>query len=84
MLEPANENLHISSHHDIEEEEEEEEEVMVLEDMQTMRDVQEEKEEGGTRGEDWEEVRIQPFYSNTHSFCFKREDGREVRCFFVT
>lgn len=31
--------------------------------MQTMKDTQEEKEEGGTRGEDWDEVRIKPFNS---------------------
>lgn len=53
LLEPVNENLHISSHND-----NEDEEVMGLDDMQHMRDAQEEKEEGGTRGEDWEEVRF--------------------------
>lgn len=51
-----NENLHLSSHHD-----NEDEEVMVLADMQNMRDTHEEKEEGGTRGEDWEEVSLEPF-----------------------
>lgn len=50
LLEPVNENLHISSLHD-----NEDEEVMGLDDM---RDAHEEKEEGGTRGEDWEEVRF--------------------------
>lgn len=54
LLEPANENLHINSHHDMEVEE-----VIVLDDMQNMRDTQEEKEEGGTKGEDWEEVSSQ-------------------------
>lgn len=54
VLEPANENLHISSHHD-----NEDEEVMVLNDMQNMRRIQEEKEEGGAKGEDWEEVSSQ-------------------------
>ncbi|XP_042363391.1 NBR1 autophagy cargo receptor a [Plectropomus leopardus] len=54
LLEPANENLHVSSHHD-----NEDEEVMVLNDMQNMRRIQEEKEEGGTKGEDWEEVSSQ-------------------------
>ncbi|XP_036936837.1 NBR1 autophagy cargo receptor a [Acanthopagrus latus] len=51
LLEPVNENLHISSLHD-----NEDEEVMGLDDM---RDAHEEKEEGGTRGEDWEEVSSQ-------------------------
>lgn len=45
------ENLRVSSHHD-----NEDEEAMVLDDLQNMRDPQEEKEEGGTKGEDWEEV----------------------------
>uniref|UniRef100_UPI0037E9B5A6 NBR1 autophagy cargo receptor a isoform X4 n=1 Tax=Semicossyphus pulcher TaxID=241346 RepID=UPI0037E9B5A6 len=54
LLEPANENLEISSHSD-----KEDEEVMVLNDMQNMRDTQEEREEGGTKGEDWEEVSSQ-------------------------
>ncbi|KAG8008773.1 Next to BRCA1 gene 1 protein [Nibea albiflora] len=54
LLVPTNENLHLSSHHD-----NEDEEVMVLADMQNMRDTHEEKEEGGTRGEDWEEVSSQ-------------------------
>ncbi|TMS22318.1 Next to BRCA1 gene 1 protein [Larimichthys crocea] len=54
LLVPVNENLHLSSHHD-----NEDEEVMVLADMQNMRDTHEEKEEGGTRGEDWEEVSSQ-------------------------
>ncbi|XP_037611625.1 NBR1 autophagy cargo receptor a isoform X2 [Sebastes umbrosus] len=54
LLEPANENLHINLHHDMENEE-----VMILDDMQNMRDTQEEKEEGGTKGEDWEEVSSQ-------------------------
>ncbi|XP_034717346.1 NBR1 autophagy cargo receptor a isoform X3 [Etheostoma cragini] len=54
LLEPANENLHISSHHD-----NEDEEVMVLDDMENMRDSQDEKEEGGIKGEDWEEVSSQ-------------------------
>ncbi|KAM9336709.1 NBR1 autophagy cargo receptor a [Symphorus nematophorus] len=54
LLEPTNENLHISSHHD-----NEDEEVVGLHDMQHMRDAQLEKEEGGTRGEDWEEVSSQ-------------------------
>ncbi|XP_033975088.1 NBR1 autophagy cargo receptor a isoform X1 [Trematomus bernacchii] len=52
LLEPANENLHTSSHHDIENEE-------VIDDMQNMAEIQEEKEEGGTKGEDWEEVSSQ-------------------------
>ncbi|XP_037319656.2 NBR1 autophagy cargo receptor a isoform X2 [Pungitius pungitius] len=51
LLEPANENLHVSSDHDIEAEE-----VLVLEDVQ---DIPEEKEEGGTKGEEWEEVSSQ-------------------------
>ncbi|XP_035853140.1 NBR1 autophagy cargo receptor a isoform X2 [Sander lucioperca] len=54
LLEPANENLHIGSHHD-----NEDEEVMVLDDRENMRDSQDEKEEGGTKGEDWEEVSSQ-------------------------
>ncbi|XP_033963910.1 NBR1 autophagy cargo receptor a isoform X5 [Pseudochaenichthys georgianus] len=52
LLEPANENLHTSSHRDIENEE-------VIDDMQSMAEIQEEKEEGGTKGEDWEEVSSQ-------------------------
>ncbi|XP_010786940.1 next to BRCA1 gene 1 protein-like, partial [Notothenia coriiceps] len=52
LQEPANENLHTSSHHDIENEE-------VIDDMQNMAEIQEEKEEGGTKGEDWEEVSSQ-------------------------
>ncbi|KAK1881716.1 Next to BRCA1 1 protein [Dissostichus eleginoides] len=52
LLEPANENLHTSSHHDIENKE-------VIDDMQNMAEIQEEKEEGGTKGEDWEEVSSQ-------------------------
>lgn len=52
LLEPANENLHTSSHHD------KDQEVTVLDDMQNMRDIQE-KEEDGTKGEDWEEVSSQ-------------------------
>lgn len=51
LLEPANENLHTSSHRDIENDE-------VIDDMQSMAEIQEEKEEGGTKGEDWEEVRV--------------------------
>ncbi|GAA6214577.1 next to BRCA1 gene 1 protein-like [Lates japonicus] len=54
LLEPANENLQISSHH-----ENEDEEITVLDNVQTMKDTQEEKEEGGTRGEDWDEVSSQ-------------------------
>ncbi|XP_032357961.1 NBR1 autophagy cargo receptor a isoform X8 [Etheostoma spectabile] len=54
LLEPANENLHIGSHHN-----NEDEEVMVLDDMGNMRDSQDEKEEGGIKGEDWEEVSSQ-------------------------
>ncbi|XP_035516899.1 NBR1 autophagy cargo receptor a isoform X1 [Morone saxatilis] len=54
LLEPVNENLRIGSHHD-----DEDEEVMVLNDLQKMRDPLEEKAEGGTRGEDWEEVSSQ-------------------------
>ncbi|XP_039643576.1 NBR1 autophagy cargo receptor a isoform X4 [Perca fluviatilis] len=54
LLEPANENLHISSHQD-----NEDEEVMVLDDLENMRDSQDEREEGGTKGEDWEEVSSQ-------------------------
>uniref|UniRef100_A0AAQ4QHU7 NBR1 autophagy cargo receptor a n=1 Tax=Gasterosteus aculeatus aculeatus TaxID=481459 RepID=A0AAQ4QHU7_GASAC len=50
LLEPANEDLHISSDHDIEEEE-----VLVPEDMHDM----EHKEDGGTKGEEWEEVSSQ-------------------------
>lgn len=38
---------------------------MILEEMQNIKDTQEEKEEGGTKGEDWDEVRIQSFYTNT-------------------
>jgi len=53
LPEPATENLHISSQPGTEEEE-----VPVLEDMQNMRDIHEEKEDGGTKGEDWEEVRF--------------------------
>ncbi len=34
---------------------------MGLDDMQNMRDTQEEKEEGGTKGEDWEEVSVLTF-----------------------
>lgn len=47
LLEPASENLHISSHDD-----NEEEEVLGLDDMQNMKDTQKEK----AKGEDWEEV----------------------------
>ncbi|XP_071318211.1 NBR1 autophagy cargo receptor a isoform X1 [Trachinotus anak] len=54
LLEPVNENLHISSHHD-----NTDEEVVVLDDVQSTKDAQEEKEEGGTRGEDWDEVSSQ-------------------------
>ncbi|KAF0025756.1 hypothetical protein F2P81_022637 [Scophthalmus maximus] len=45
LLEPVNENLQVTSHH-----ENEDEEVVVLDEMQ---------EEGGTRGEDWDEVSSQ-------------------------
>lgn len=52
---------------------------MVLDDMQNMRDTQEEKEEGGTKGEDWEEVRVQPFSNNT---CVLKDkvDHELLRC----
>lgn len=50
LLEPASENLHISSHDD-----NEEEEVLGLDDMQNMKDTQKEK----AKGEDWEEVSSQ-------------------------
>lgn len=51
LLEPVSENLHNSPHHD-----DENEEVLVLDDVQNLTDTQEEKEEGGTKGEDWDEV----------------------------
>ncbi|XP_041671653.1 NBR1 autophagy cargo receptor a isoform X2 [Cheilinus undulatus] len=51
LLEPANENLQISSPPD-----KEDEEVMVLNEMKSMRDAQEER---GNKGEDWEEVSSQ-------------------------
>lgn len=53
LLEPVNENLHNSSHYD-----NENEELLVLGDVQNTNDTEEEKEEGGTKGEDWDEVRI--------------------------
>uniref|UniRef100_A0A3B4U8T2 NBR1 autophagy cargo receptor a n=1 Tax=Seriola dumerili TaxID=41447 RepID=A0A3B4U8T2_SERDU len=53
LLETVNENLHISSHHD-----NTDEEVVVLDDMQNLKDTPYEKEEGGTR-EDWDEVSSQ-------------------------
>ncbi|XP_026207128.1 NBR1 autophagy cargo receptor a isoform X1 [Anabas testudineus] len=51
LLEAVNENLHNSSHHD-----KEDEDVVVLDDLQN---IKEEKEEGGTKGEDWDEVSSQ-------------------------
>lgn len=51
--EPETENLHISSHHD-----NEDEEVVVLDEMQNVKDTQKEKE-SGTKGEDWDEVSSQ-------------------------
>ncbi|KAG7219844.1 hypothetical protein INR49_005866 [Caranx melampygus] len=51
LLEPANENLLVSSPHD-----NTDEEVVVLDDTQNTK---EEKEEGGGRGEDWDEVSSQ-------------------------
>ncbi|XP_070707663.1 NBR1 autophagy cargo receptor a isoform X2 [Pempheris klunzingeri] len=56
LLEPVIENLHISSQpqHD-----NKDEEVMALDDLQNMRGPQEEKEEVGAKGEDWEEVSSQ-------------------------
>ncbi|KAM8836345.1 NBR1 autophagy cargo receptor a isoform 2-T2 [Spinachia spinachia] len=48
LLKPASENLHISS-----------DEVLDLEDMQGVRGTPEEKEEGGAKGEEWEEVSSQ-------------------------
>ncbi|XP_029384061.1 NBR1 autophagy cargo receptor a [Echeneis naucrates] len=54
LQEPVNENLHISLHHD-----NTDEEVLVLDDIQNVKESQEEKEEGGTRGEDWDEVSSQ-------------------------
>ncbi|XP_042252768.1 NBR1 autophagy cargo receptor a isoform X2 [Thunnus maccoyii] len=53
--EPEIENLHISSssHHD-----NEDEEVVVLDEMQNVKDTQKEKE-SGTKGEDWDEVSSQ-------------------------
>ncbi|XP_062298022.1 NBR1 autophagy cargo receptor a [Scomber scombrus] len=56
MLEPEIENLHGSSQHDSEDDDEDEE-VVVLDDMQNMKDTQE--KEGGTKGEDWDEVSSQ-------------------------
>lgn len=50
-----NENLHNTSHHD-----DESEEVLVLDDELDVTDSQEEREEGGAKGDDWDEVR---FYS---------------------
>ncbi|XP_040923111.1 NBR1 autophagy cargo receptor a isoform X2 [Toxotes jaculatrix] len=52
LLEPVNENPHNTSHH-----ENEDEEVVVLDDVQSMKDTQE--EEGGNKGEDWDEVSSQ-------------------------
>ncbi|CAJ1080171.1 NBR1 autophagy cargo receptor a isoform X1 [Xyrichtys novacula] len=54
LLEPTSENLQISSPPD-----REDEEVMVLNEMQNMRGPQEEREGGGNKGEDWEEVSSQ-------------------------
>eukprot|EP00064_Thunnus_orientalis_P006269 superscaffoldBa00000647_g6285 len=51
--EPEIENLHISLHHD-----NEDEEVVVLDEMQNVKDTQKEKE-SGTKGEDWDEVSSQ-------------------------
>ncbi|XP_065806133.1 NBR1 autophagy cargo receptor a isoform X3 [Labrus bergylta] len=51
---PADENTQISSPPD-----REDEEVMVLNELQSMRDTEEEGEEGGNKGEDWEEVSSQ-------------------------
>lgn len=52
LLEPVGETMHTRSHL-----EDEDEEVEVLDDAQTMKDCQEEKDEAGTKGEDWDEVR---------------------------
>ncbi|XP_056222060.1 NBR1 autophagy cargo receptor a isoform X2 [Seriola aureovittata] len=51
LLETVNENLHINSHHD-----NTDEEVVVLDDMQNLKDTQYEKEDGGG---DWDEVSSQ-------------------------
>ncbi|XP_067433300.1 NBR1 autophagy cargo receptor a isoform X2 [Thunnus thynnus] len=51
--EPEIENLHISLHHD-----NEDEEVVVLDEMQNVKDTQKEKE-SGNKGEDWDEVSSQ-------------------------
>ncbi|KAM7381236.1 hypothetical protein PAMA_012198 [Pampus argenteus] len=48
------ENLHVSSHHD-----DEDEEVVVLEDIQNLNTDTHEEKEGGTKGEDWDEVSSQ-------------------------
>ncbi|XP_069016244.1 NBR1 autophagy cargo receptor a isoform X7 [Embiotoca jacksoni] len=53
LLEPENENLHISSHHNNEDKE-------MSATMETMKDDQEEKEEGGAKGEDWDEPSSPP------------------------
>ncbi|XP_072230108.1 NBR1 autophagy cargo receptor a isoform X4 [Leuresthes tenuis] len=52
LLEPEKENQQIRSHEDNEDKE-------VFHALQTMRDHQDEREEGGTRGEDWDEVSSQ-------------------------
>nr|XP_046232480.1 NBR1 autophagy cargo receptor a [Scatophagus argus] len=54
LLEPANENLRLSSCLG-----NEDEDVMGLDDIQNLRDTQVEKDGGATRGEDWEEVSSQ-------------------------
>uniref|UniRef100_A0A3Q1EFA7 NBR1 autophagy cargo receptor a n=1 Tax=Acanthochromis polyacanthus TaxID=80966 RepID=A0A3Q1EFA7_9TELE len=52
LLQPETENLHAASHPDNEDKE-------VLNAMQSVKENPDEKEEGGTRGEDWDEVSSQ-------------------------
>ncbi|XP_055360302.1 NBR1 autophagy cargo receptor a isoform X2 [Betta splendens] len=53
LLEPMNEDLPSGSRH------EEDEEVVVLDDMQNMKETPDEREEVGAKGEDWDEVSSQ-------------------------
>ncbi|XP_035804072.1 NBR1 autophagy cargo receptor a isoform X2 [Amphiprion ocellaris] len=52
LLQPETENLHVASHPGSEDKE-------VLNAMQSMKENPDEKEEGGTKGEDWDEVSSQ-------------------------
>lgn len=52
LLDPEKVTVHASSHLD------NEEEVVVLTDTEDLKAAEDEKEEQGTRGEEWDEVRI--------------------------